>query len=211
MDIAEIISKRNRIHKFEVFMEVFKPGIEDKVLDIGANDKEYSDNDNMLEKLYEHRNNITVLGLHKYEEFSQKYEDIKTVTYDGKVFPFEDKMFDLGWSNAVLEHVGDFDKQVFFLREITRTCKRAFLTTPNRFFPIEVHTRIPILHYLPKRIFDRILIMFRQSWASGDYMYLLSRRKLVYLLEKAGVKNYTIKSNRFMFFIMDFMIIIENQ
>lgn len=192
-------------------MEVFKPDVEAKLLDIGANDKEYSDNDNMLEKLYEHRNNITVLGLHKYEEFSKRYDGIKTITYDGSIFPFEDNKFDFGWSNAVLEHVGDIDKQIFFIKEIKRTCKKAFLTTPNKYFPIEVHTRIPILHYLPKRIFDRILILFNQKWASGDYMYLLSRRKLIHILEKAGVKNYTIKSNRFMFFIMDFMIIIESQ
>lgn len=211
MDIAEIVSKRNRVHKFQYFMGIFRPGIEDKILDIGANDTEYSENDNMLEKLYPYKQNILVLGLHKYAEFSKRYKDIKTVTYDGNVFPFEDKTFDFGWSNAVLEHVGDVDKQVFFIKEITRTCKRAFLTTPNRFFPVEVHTRIPLLHYLPKGIFDRILVAFGQKWAAGDYMYLLSRKKLVHILEEAGVKNYIIKSNKLMCFIMDFMIIIGEQ
>jgi len=209
MDIAEIVSKKNRVHKFQFFMDRFNPGIEDKILDIGANDIEYSENDNMLEKLYPYKKNILVLGLHKYEEFSKRYKDIRTVTYDGNIFPFEDKSFDFGWSNAVLEHVGDVDRQVLFIKEMVRTCKRVFLTTPNRFFPVEVHTRIPLLHYLPKRIFDRILVAIGQKWASGDYMYLLSRKKLVGILEEAGVKSYTIKSNRFMCFVMDFMVIID--
>jgi len=208
MDIAGKISNKNRRHKFQVFMELFNPGVDDNILDIGANDEEYSENDNMLEKLYPYKKNITVLGLHSYKEFSNRYQDIKTITYDGKVFPFKDKEFEYGWSNAVLEHVGDFNKQVFFIKEITRTCKKAFITTPNRLFPVEVHTRIPLLHFLPKHIFDSILVIFNLKWASGDYMHLLTKRKLIKVLNAAGVKNYTIRCNRFMLFAMDFMVMI---
>ena len=138
--LANQISKFNRIRKFNFFMAEFKPRITDKVLDVGANDIEYFPNDNILEKLYKTPANITVLGLHPYHELSKHYPEINCVTYDGGIFPFEEKSFDICWCNAVLEHVGNFEKQVTFIKEIKRTAQKAFITTPNRFFPIEVHT-----------------------------------------------------------------------
>ena len=34
--------------------------------------------------------------------------------------------------------------------EALRVGRRVFLTTPNRWFPIEVHTRLPLVHWLPE-------------------------------------------------------------
>ncbi len=67
------------------------------------------------------------------------------------------------WSNAVLEHVGTRDDQLLFLREVRRVGRRVFLTTPNRHFPVEVHTRTPLLHWLPKPVFERYLRLHRQG------------------------------------------------
>ena len=33
--------------------------------------------------------------------------------------------------------------------EALRVGRRAFITTPNRGFPVEVHTRLPFVHWLP--------------------------------------------------------------
>lgn len=80
-------------------------------------------------------------------------------------FPFKDKEFDICWCNAVLEHTGDRSRQKKFLKEVRRVAESSFVTTPNKYFTIEPHTRIPLLHFLPKRIFDAILNKAGMKWA----------------------------------------------
>jgi hypothetical protein len=57
-------------------------------------------------------------------------------------------------SAAVIEHVGSFARQCDFLKECCRVARRAvFVTTPNRWFPVEFHTILPLVHWLPKPAF----------------------------------------------------------
>ena len=51
---------------------------------------------------------------------------------------------DLVISNATIEHVGGELKQKRMIENIIRLTKKIFIiTTPNRFYPIELHTKIP--------------------------------------------------------------------
>lgn len=75
---------------------------------------------------------------------------VKVVLYVGKIFSFEDNSFDICWSNAVIEHVGDLKAQLHFITEVNRVTKSVIFYTPNKLFPIEIHTRTPLLHLLPK-------------------------------------------------------------
>ncbi len=118
----------------------------------------------------------------EFEEFSKRYPKVNTVVYKGDKFPFKDKEFDICWCNAVLEHVGERSRQEKFLKEVRRVAKSSFVTTPNRYFPVELHTRIPLLHYLPKGIFDIILKRVGKKWATENYMYLLSLKDIKKLL-----------------------------
>ena len=208
--LANTISSFNRVRKFNYFLEKFKPKPTDSILDVGFADVEYSNVDNYLEKNYPYKSQITALGISGSEHFSKLYPDVKIILYDGKHFPFEDKSFDIGWSNAVIEHVGNQDAQLLFLQELLRTCKQFIFTTPNRYFPIEFHTRIPILHWLPKSVFDSVLLHTKFKYAAGDYMNLLTIRQIKSLLKKAGVTNYSIKKNRFCGFVMDYCITFDS-
>ncbi len=38
-----------------------------------------------------------------------------------------------------------------------RVATRVFVTTPNRFFPLEVHTLVPFAHWLPREPRTRVL------------------------------------------------------
>lgn len=120
------------------------------MLDVGFSDREYSQADNYSEKNYPWPENLTAVGLDPPAEFSVRYPTVAAVQYDGATLPFADRTFDIVWANAVLEHVGDADAQVRFLQELFRVGQTVFLSTPNRFFPIEVHTRFPLVHWLPK-------------------------------------------------------------
>ena len=189
--LAGAISHKSRIKKWLQFLEWAKTTPETTLLDIGVNTTEYSANDNLLERLYAYPENITVVGLEdNWQTFETRYPKIKTVTADGTKLPFEDNAFDIAYSNAVIEHVGNREKQVAFLQEMSRVAKRGYLTTPNRLFPIEVHTRIPLLHlFLPKKAFDWVATAIGKGWAAGDYMHLLSEQELRTLLMAAQLEH----------------------
>ncbi len=205
-NLAYKISGRNRRKKFDFFMQTFAPDANTSILDVGAAEEEYSETDNLLERLYPYPGNISVLGIDEYHKFRARYPAVQATVYDGKKFPFPDQSFDLCWSNAVIEHVGNRDRQILFLREIRRVARNAYLTTPNRFFPVEVHTRTPVLHYLPKPLFERYLKLVGKSWAAGDYMFLLSFNDICGMLQAAGIRDYVIKRNYLFGFTLDFVI-----
>jgi SAM-dependent methyltransferase len=207
--IAQVFSKKNRIRKYNLFLQKMNPSATDKILDAGYANREYSPVDNFLEKNYPYPSNITALGIEEHDLFEQRYPMVQAVRYDGSIFPFEDKSFDIGWSNAVIEHAGGEECQIRFLKELCRTCKKVYFTTPNRYFPFELHTRYPFIHWLPKKIFDRILSHTRKKWATGDYMHLLSKKSLKRILKKAGLKEYSIHKNRLFGLAMDFSVIIR--
>ncbi|MFH7027663.1 MAG: methyltransferase domain-containing protein [Heteroscytonema crispum UTEX LB 1556] len=231
MSLAYKVSGWNRKRKWNLFLEYIKPTANTTVLDVGFSEQEYSDTDNYLEKHYPNIEQITALCIEtpdlylhtrnskieipeeeirlKKEQSSARYPQLKIVTYDGKIFPFADKTFDVCWSNAVLEHVGDEQKQILFLKEIKRVAKKAFITTPNKYFPIEVHTRTPLLHFCPKKIFDSYLYFVGKGWAAEEYMYLLSLQDLHKRLYSAGVTEYKIIKNRLLSFVLDFAVIFE--
>ncbi|MFA5155224.1 MAG: methyltransferase domain-containing protein [Patescibacteria group bacterium] len=208
MSLAYNISAFNRRRKYRKFLDLLRPQARTTILDVGFTEIEYSASDNFLEKNYPWPDKITALGLNEAKEFSKRYPQVKAVAYDGRRFPFPDRSFDIVWSNAVLEHVGSREDQIFFLQEIKRVGRQAFITTPNRMFPIEIHTRTPLLHFLPKRLFDAYLKLVGKGWAAGDYMNLLSRRELERCLQAAGIKNYRIIKNRLLGFVLDLVAVI---
>jgi len=94
------------------------------------------------------------------------------------------------------------------LKEINRVAKTAFVTTPNRNFPIETHTGVPLLHHLPKDKFDFVLKKIGKGWATGNHLNLLDFGDLKKLLKMAGINDYRIVKNRIFCFVVDFVIII---
>lgn len=206
---------KSRQKKHKQFMGFCKPTENDLILDIGAQNKQYKESDNFLEQKYPYQHNITALGIEDLTEFSVRYPEVKTVTYDGEIFPFKDKYFDFVFSNAVIEHVGNSKRQELFLSEILRvTKKRIFFTTPSKSFPIEIHTRLPFVHWLPKKMSDWFYIKAGKRWASGNYMYLLYKRDLIRLLDKLKNKDsfdYKIINNRMIGLTATFSILITKK
>lgn len=209
LKIINKISDRNRENKYNIFINLFSPNANTKILDVGASELEYRQTSNYLEKKYPYPGNITVLGIDDYNEFCIRYPQVTVVKYDGEVFPFEDNKFDMCWCNAVIEHVGDRRKQEIFLNEIIRVSKCAFISTPNKHFIYEPHTKVLFLHFLPKNIFNIIVKLIGKPWAGGDYMHLLGERDIVNLLNKCNIDKYRIIKNKLLCFTIDFVIIIN--
>lgn len=179
-------------------MEWAAPTATDTILDVGVNTTEYSPSDNYLERHYPYPQNVTALGLDgDFAAFQKRYPAVRTVTGDGTAMPFSENEFSIAYSNAVIEHVGAVDKQIAFVREMYRVSRRGYVTTPNKNFPVEPHTRVPLLHLvLTKKDFDRFLTKVGKAWATGDYMHLLTERDFCSILEGAGIRTFHVFRNR---------------
>lgn len=156
--LASRLSLHVRTQVFQRFMDVMKPVPTDKVLDIGVtSDTQYQES-NFFEKLYPYKEQLVCVGTEDGKGLEKMYPGLKFFqVMPGKKLPFGDNEFDIAFSNAVIEHVGSFAEQQTFVAEACRVARRVFISTPNRWFPIEHHTSIPLLHYLPKPLYRRII------------------------------------------------------
>ena len=156
MRLADAISLRSRRRKLRLFLDELRPTPDTTVLDVGADELGFGEGDgcgtlNFFEELYPWPERITALGVHEGTAFRARYPHIRYVRGDACALPFADGEFDVVFSNAVIEHVGSRERQRAFVREALRVGRRVFVTTPNRTFPLELHTRLPLVHWLPDR------------------------------------------------------------
>jgi ubiquinone/menaquinone biosynthesis C-methylase UbiE len=144
------VASRVRKAMFDRFMRQLKPRAEERVLDIGVTSDQTYDNSNYFEAFYPWKDRITAAGLDDAKFLERQYPGLTFVTADATALPFPAGHFDLIHSAAVLEHVGSRARQRLMLSECLRVARRGVcLTTPNRWFPMEFHTQLPLLHWLP--------------------------------------------------------------
>ena len=165
---------------FLLFTEAMRPQPGTKVLDVGVTNDDTFRESNYFEQMYPYPQNLTCVGTEDGSHLAQRYPGLSyTQVRPGDPLPFRDAEFDIVFSNAVLEHVGSRRAQAAFIRELCRVARHFFMTTPNRWFPIEHHTGLPLLHYLPASVFRGILIRTRyRHWADESNLNILTAREL---------------------------------
>ena len=72
---------------------------------------------------------------------------------DGRDTGLPEAAFDLAFSNSAIEHVGGFEDQQRFAREMLRLGRHIYCQTPNKWFPVEPHFLALFVHWLPRRWF----------------------------------------------------------
>lgn len=160
MRLTDAISLRSRQRKLRLFLDEMQPTGETTVLDVGADELAFGEGGgcgtlNFFEELYPWPDRVTALGLHDGAGFRERYPAVRYVQGDACALPFADGEFEVVFSNAVIEHVGGRERQRRLVLEALRVGRRVFLTTPNRRFPVEVHTRLPFVHWLPDAVAHR--------------------------------------------------------
>lgn len=106
---------------------------------------------------------ITLLNVFPQES---PYENVRAVVGDAAdLTRWRDGEFDLAFSNSVIEHVGDLERQRMMADEVARVAGAYWVQTPNYFFPVEPHFLMPAWHWLPER--SRVAILRRRGvgWA----------------------------------------------
>lgn len=180
--IARRVSHIARMRVHNLFMNKMRPLKNERILDIGTSDDTENES-NMLEQLYPWKEQITCASLTDGTAILKAYPGVRHIKIEaGQPLPFEDQEFDIVYSNAVLEHVGSRSQQKQFIHEMCRVGRRRFLTVPNRLFPIEHHTCIPLLHYLPQNWFRKILRGTKYDvWAHEENLNYISATEIIKL------------------------------
>jgi 2-polyprenyl-3-methyl-5-hydroxy-6-metoxy-1,4-benzoquinol methylase len=181
--LAARVSMWNRTRKMELFLRAVAPTAETRVLDVGAGDTGFATepglaaSHNFFEAMYPWPERITAVSDVPLPHFAEEFPQVETVTADGRELPFPDGAFDVAFSNAVVEHVGGREDQRRFVHELCRVARRVFVSTPNRWFPVETHTLVPLAHWLPGGPREKLFhALGREAWRGVE---LLGPRELL--------------------------------
>lgn len=132
------LSTRLRARRFRLFRESLRVAPTDRILDVGGLADTWRGSG--LES------QVTLLNLRPVAEIAPfRYVQGDACRMDA----FAAGEFDVAFSNSVIEHVGDAERQRSFAREVARVAGRYWVQTPWRHFPIEPHVLFPFFQYLP--------------------------------------------------------------
>jgi SAM-dependent methyltransferase len=192
------IATRVRARMFDAFRQGLMPRENETVLDIGVTSDRSYESSNYFEALYPWKSRLTAAGLDDASFLETLYPGIRFVSADAMALPFDDDAFDLVHSAAVIEHVGSRERQRRMLGECLRVARRGvFLTTPNRWFPVEFHTQIPLLHWLPTSLYRQTLrALDHDFFADETNLNLMSRRNLLDIAVGFSDWRFEVRSQR---------------
>lgn len=160
------------------FLHECRPTDTSTILDVGVSDV-LEDGANVLERRYPHPENITACGLGTAEAFQAAFPSTRYIQIKPNVpLPFGNAQFDIATCNAVLEHVGSEAAQAAMVAEMLRVARHVFISVPNRFFPVEHHTAIPLLHYTSPTFRAACAVLGKSKWTDPQNLILMSKPRL---------------------------------
>ena len=184
-----IITKK-RLEIIDIINEQIILNNVNDVLDVGTT----SDTENIS-------SNLIVKNLKNVEDFHSISDQIIKSSFFKKILQKsivenfsenEIKKFqsDLVVSSATIEHVGSYKNQKMMLKNMIKLSKKiTIITTPNRFHPVDFHTKIPFIHWLPKSIHRKILKILNLSFYSKEEnLNLLSKLDFINLAKDEDIK-----------------------
>lgn len=175
-------SAQARKKRAQMFRRYFSIDENTKILDLGSENG--TNIFNVLQNTSYNPANVYIADINKnaVEEGKRNYGFNAVLIDETGKLPFADKFFDIVYCSSVIEHVTitksdvwtwkdgkefnaeSWKHQKLFADEIIRLGKQYFVQTPSRNFPIESHTWLPIVGYLPRRQFLPILKLSNRFW-----------------------------------------------
>lgn len=192
------LSLKKRLNMLSIFLKEFPSHSFEKVLDVGVTIDQNALSSNFFEKYFPEKNKIMALSNQEGYFLEKVYPGISFKLGDAKALPFEDNSIDVVFSSAVIEHLGCLANQEKMIHESVRVAKKGvFITTPNRWHPMEVHTFLPLIHWLPKSWHRKILHKLKlHFYAEEKNLNLLDKKNLETICDKLSLpyKIMTIKT-----------------
>lgn len=209
--LADKAAYNTRLKIYKILSQKINLEKLDSVIDVGVTVDKTQISSNFFENLYPHSERITAFSDQNASWMQDYYKGLKFVQGTALNIPFEEKTFDLVFSSAVIEHVGSINNQSKFIYECFRIAKRyVFITTPNRYYPIELHTVIPLIHWFPKIIHRKLLkLIGKEFFAIEENLNLLTKNELKRLCDENNIKYYRILTVNFLGLPSNLLLIIQ--
>ncbi|WP_193791513.1 class I SAM-dependent methyltransferase [Notoacmeibacter marinus] len=121
-----------------------------RIIDLGGTEQYWDIGRDFLDA-YRPRIHITLVNPEVFPIRDESlFASMKGDATDAKLM--EDETFDLAHSNSVIEHVGQMPDMERFAANMARLGQRYYMQTPNYWFPLEPHFRVPCFQYLPQAV-----------------------------------------------------------
>jgi len=208
--IMKAITIREQDKIYQNFIKEISFNSKTTILDVGATPNLDEIHNNIV-GLYPYTKNITVLSDQDCSILKKKYPDIKTIKNEGNTIQLPNNAFDVIHCKATIEHVGGIKNQITFLRELLRISKEyVFLTTPNRYYPIDFHTFHPFIHWFPKKFHRKILSFLGEKFYNHEKnLNLLSKKDLLKICKKNNIRNFKLIYHYFLGLPSNLILIIK--
>lgn len=185
--IKERVALGARRRMYERAMALAQPTRDTRIVDVGTTPDLVLPYNNFFERWYPYPDRVDACSVEDCSNLEASFPGLRfTLIQDGSL-PYGDDTFDVAVSFAVLEHVGSAQRQRHFLSELARIARAFVVYTPYRYFPIEMHTLLPLLHWMPLTWHRATLRAVGASfWADENNLNLLSVSSLKPLLPSGG-------------------------
>jgi hypothetical protein len=149
-NIYRQIFKIWRRKRFAFFVQLLSPRRDQQLLDVGGDPNFWMEHPVMF-------GGIDTLNIYEADWKINPEYHLRTFVGDGCALQFADESYDVAFSNSVIEHVGSWERQQAFAKEIRRVGKAIWVQTPAFECPIEPHYLAPFIHWLPKTVRRKIV------------------------------------------------------
>lgn len=205
--VVRFVSRRAREKRSSIFCSIFHLDEDTKILDLGS---ENGANINaVLKDTNISETNVYIADINEdvVAEGNKLFGYHPVLINESEPLPFPDDFFDIVYCSSVIEHVTvlkekvwtvssgiqfkneSLKRQEMFASEIKRLGKQYFVQTPYKYFPVESHSWLPFIGWLPRWLQVPLLHFTNLFWVkktSPDW-YLLNKTELSELFQEANI------------------------
>lgn len=179
--------RRKRFQLIQNSIEkLLQKGTKFKIIDLGG-DVNY-----WVQLDWQHSNvETTLLNLYDNKIDESLKSNFISIKGNALEAPFNDKSFDLVFSNSVIEHVGSYENQSKFADEVRRLSDKYIVQTPSLWFPLEPHSLIPLFQFIPHSIRAVLIMVFNINYfpKAKTYSEALDTSRTTLMFTKKRFKN----------------------
>lgn len=202
-----VLKKRKEM--FEIIKKNINLNNINSVLDIGTTSDNSLESSNFLIKQFKSikiKKSISDQKILNDNFFDMTFEGSITENLNDN---FDNLRSDLLVCSATIEHLGNFSSIKKGIDNIVNLSDKYFvITTPNRYHPIEFHTKIPFIHFLPKEFYRKLLEFFgNEFFSKEENLNLLSKKDLINLMSNYKNISYNINEIKLFGFVSNFIIV----
>ena len=199
------IIKKKRAEMTNIINSFLEPHNVYDALDVGTTEESATNHSNYVINNLEKIKKFKSISNQKIIDNFFSHTLTKSITSDFSNKEIENFKCDLVISNATIEHVGDYENQLRMIENMIKLSKKFIvITTPLKSYPIEFHTLLPFLHWLPKKIYYKLLkLIGMKFFADISVLNLIGNKEILNIKKKFDkvdfhifyIKLFGIKSN----------------